>query len=79
MENCLGIVRDVGFGMRDGNQPILWFTAETLDVSLFLIFNLENAGRVIKEAGVYDIKNLEGKSCIMECEGTYPVRFLRWR
>lgn len=75
----LGVVTGVGFGMRNGNEPALWFSIEILEGHSLQIFNLESAGKLIKESKVYDIRNLEGKPCIVESTGANQVRFLRWK
>ena len=67
MERKLAIIKDVGFGMRDRSFPTLWFTTYTSRTSAALqTFQGQEMLDLVKEAGYYDIKSLEGKSCWVE-------------
>lgn len=75
----LGIVKNVGFGMRDCNEPVMWFDIRTLACGALMVFNLADARRFVEEAGCYDIKELEGCACVVATGGAgSPMTFLRW-
>lgn len=65
MNKVLGIIRDARFGNRDIGRPCLYFTAETLDGSSLQIL-IDTALEVIKESGVYEVSDLNGKGCVLE-------------
>lgn len=73
----IGIVKGVSFGMRDCNAPVLWFSVNTLHGGSLQVFNLEDAGRLVEEAGCYDIKQLEGSACVVEND-RHVITFIRW-
>ena len=74
----LAIVKGVGFGMRDCNSPVLWFGVETLHGGSLQVFNMKDAERVIQAAGCYDVKNLEGRACVVETKNGMQT-FARWK
>lgn len=75
----MGVVKGVSFGMRDGGSPALWFVVETLGGGSLQSFNLEEAGRLIEEAQCYDIKQLEGRACVVDSNGAGSLmKFIRW-
>ena len=74
----LATVKGVGFGMRDCNRPVLWFGVETLHGGSLQVFNMKDAERVIQDAGCYDVKNLEGRSCVVETKNGVQA-FARWK
>jgi hypothetical protein len=67
----LGIIRGVGYGMRDfGSKPGLWFSVYTSDSSVSLqCFWGEDADQIIKDARAYDVHELEGMPCWMQLDG----------
>jgi len=73
----LAIMKDVGYGLRDTGRPCLFFTTYTGECScaLQVLFG-KDADRVIKDARVYDIRDLEGNPCWVEKEGNL-MRFLK--
>ena len=74
----LAIIKNVGFGMRDMNKPVLWFTVETLYYNSLLFFTGNDILDFIKKANVYDCKDINGRTCIVETnEGT--LKFLRFK
>ena len=69
-EKTMAIMRGVGIGMRDCNEPVLWFAAHTSEgVASLQIFDWAQAKELIKAYGVHDVRNLEGKPCWIETEG----------
>lgn len=78
MSEELAIVKGVGVGLRDAGYPILWFGVETMNSGSLQCFGWEDAAEIIKEAGCYDTKNLEGKPCIVEASGGL-MKFVRWK
>jgi hypothetical protein len=71
----LGIMKDVNFGMRDCNGPVMWFEAKWEEDSGSLqILSWEQAREVIRESGVYNVEELEGKPCWLFIDESY-VRF----
>ena len=77
MREELGVIKNVGFGMRDfHNGPGLWWDVHTLSGLALHSFFGESAAKVIKDANVYDIKFLEGKVCVCEV-GDGLIKFVR--
>ena len=70
MTEQVAIIRDVGYGLRDVGRPCLWFTTYVSESGAALQVLLgEDAAAVLKDAGVYDVKELEGKPCYVEVDG----------
>jgi len=72
MENkkYMGIIKNVGFGNRDIGRPVLFFNVYSSEnIASLQILELEEAVKFIKEYGVYDVKELEGKPVWMVREG----------
>jgi len=79
MTEELAVVRDANVGMRDARSPILWFEVELLSGGALLCFDLETTGaQLIKDAQVYRVSDLNGRSCIVRKEGM-TVKFARWK
>ena len=75
-KEALAVIADPGFGMRDCNDPVLWFTAKTLDGDALIILDANRGCIAIKGFGVYDVKQLAGKACVVRVhEGS--VSYLR--
>ncbi len=71
-------MKDVGIGMRDGCGPCLWFTSYISEGGAALqILSWEEANKVIKDTGVYDVKNLEGRACIVDVSKVGLIQFVR--
>jgi len=67
----IGIIKDVGFGNRDIGRPVLFFSVYSSEnIASLQILELEEAVKFIKEYGVYDVKELEGKPVWMAREET---------
>lgn len=66
-ERQLAIIKSVGFGCRDVGRPVLHFSTYISEAMAALqVFELEGAGEIIEDSGVYDIKDLNGKPCWVE-------------
>jgi len=72
----LAIIKDVGFGLRDGETPILWFEADMKGSGALLAFWDEDALKFVKDNNVIDIKHLNGKPCIVSVDRGL-VKFVR--
>ena len=70
----MAIMRDVGVGNRDVGQPVLWFSAMINECvgSLQVIFK-PTYHEFIKDYGVREVGDLEGKSIWVLCKGTKIV------
>lgn len=75
-EKRLAIIKEVGFGLRDVGQPCLWFSTYINDAvgALHILYN-KDIEKVLKDAHIYDVKELEGKSCWVEVDGMV-IKFL---
>jgi hypothetical protein len=63
-------MRNVGFGCRDIGKPCLFFeTYISENAAASQILRGEKADALIVESGVYDVRDLEGKACWVECDG----------
>ena len=61
-ERCLAIISEVGFGMRDLSEPVLWWTVHTDESWAALhVFPVAQAVEIIKAYGVRDVKDLDGR------------------
>jgi len=67
MSEKIGIIKDVGFGCRDVGYPILFFSVYVSEsVAALQILHHPYYVDFIKEYGVWDIKDLEGKPVWVE-------------
>jgi hypothetical protein len=69
MSEELGIIRKPGYGMRDANDPILWFEVNTLGGTSLQVMRQPEADAFIRAAGVYDVRHLEGRPVVIERSG----------
>lgn len=66
----MAIIREVGYGCRDIGRPCLWFTTYTSEISAALqVFTGERADQIIRDSGKYDVHQMEGMACLVECDG----------
>jgi hypothetical protein len=72
----LGIIRRPGYGMRDAPCPVLWFEVHMLYNVVMHIAVQPEADAFIKEAGIADVKDLDGKGVVVERNGNM-ARVLR--
>jgi hypothetical protein len=68
MTQELARIKDVGFGMKDANSPLLWFTAQSLSGESLQGFFERDALKFIKDNDISNIKYLEGAVCIIETD-----------
>jgi hypothetical protein len=77
MSETLAIISRVGYGLRDRSIPMLWFDTNMSEGSGALqVFFQPEADEVIKDHGVRDVQDLEGKPCWVEVDGRL-VKYLR--
>lgn len=76
MEKQLAIMKNVGYGCRDTGRPCLFFSTYISEGSaaLQVLFG-KDADKAITDAGVYDIKDLEGRACWVKA-GVHNITFL---
>ena len=66
----LAIMKGVDFGLRDAGTPVLWFSTYISECSAALQVLVGREIEIfLKDSGCYSIKELEGKSCWVECDG----------
>jgi hypothetical protein len=77
----LAIMREVGYGNRDLGRPCLWFSTYIDESSAALqVLQGDEAEEVIRESGVYDVRDLEGKPCWVDTSEHGRIRFMRvWK
>ena len=72
-ETELAIIKNVGIGMRNCHYPVLWFDVHIAEGEPALqVLNWAQAEQLIKDYHLYDVKNLEGKACLVSKEGPGP-------
>ncbi len=73
----LAVIRGVGYGNRDVGKPCLWFTTYISETTGALhVFTGDEANQFIRSSGVYDIRDLDGKACIVRV-GETKIEFVR--
>lgn len=72
----MAIIEDPGYGLRDNNYPCLWFTVKTINGKSLQVLAGDDADEVIKDSGVYHVKDLAGKACVVN-RGQSTLQFLR--
>ena len=73
----LAIIREVGIGNRDIGTPCMFFTTYISEGSAALqVLSWKDAYEVIKESGVSDVDQLEGRPCWVKV-GRGTINFLR--
>ena len=69
MKEQLAIIQGVGVGLRDTNQPVLWWSAHTGDAGSALhVFGWDEAADIIRDYGVREVHELNGKPCWVEID-----------
>ena len=76
MAHELAIIKGVGYGVRDRNHPMLWFEVSFLGGGALICLPQDQANRLIKEKMIYNIKDMEGKPCIVDVEERGMVTFV---
>lgn len=65
MKQELARIEEPGYGLRDNDQPCLWFKVNMITGCSLQVFFGDEADKVITTAGVYDVKDLAGKACVV--------------
>lgn len=72
----MAIIKDVGFGVRDTNHAMLYFTVWMSESSASLIcLNSKYTINLIETHQITNIENLEGKPCWVDVDGN-SVKFI---
>lgn len=66
MAKELAIIHKPGVGTRDVDKAVFWFEVETLNYSALQVMSWEDAGKLIEKHKIENLKNLEGKPCVVE-------------
>jgi hypothetical protein len=75
MSEQMAIIRNVGIGARDVGRACLWFDTYITESSAALqIVTWEDAAKIL--AKVYDVKELEGRPCVVDVQGQI-IKFVR--
>lgn len=76
------IVEGPGWGNRDFRGQVgLWFTVSGLGGGALQCFFGEQAAKVMKDSGAYNVADLNGKACVCEVDGPAgrgTIQFVRW-
>jgi hypothetical protein len=74
----LAIIADPGYGLRDRNKPMLWFTVRMLCGEALQAFHQPRADEILTSGDVTDVKHLAGRPCVVSRtgDGVSFVRFL---
>lgn len=65
----LAIIQDAEYGLRDVGRPVLSFTVATEHGSALQVFSQPKADEILIEANAREVKNLNGKACLIERKG----------
>lgn len=81
VEEQVGIIRDVEFGLRDIGVPCLSFTVFITEVTaaLQVFTNGEDIKQILQDAGATKVEMLEGMPCWCEVSGSRIVFKRVWR
>ena len=71
----LGIDKEVGFGLRDVNSPVLWMEIKLYAGGFLDVMSAPEALKFIVKNDVTNINNLKGGAVVVESENrSYKVR-----
>lgn len=75
----MAIVKGVHCGVGDRGRFALWFNVYISEcVAALQVFQGgEEVARIVEAAGVGDVKELDGRPCWVECDGSL-IRFKGW-
>jgi len=77
MTEQMAIMRGVQIGMRDCDEPVLWFNSKLSEgTGALQVLSWSEAKLLIKDAGVYKVSDLEGRACLVESDKN-KVLFIR--
>ncbi len=67
MDEQMAIINEVGIGIRDVGEPVLWFSVNLLGGRGALqVFDWRQAAEIIKAYSLYEVHSLSGKPCRVE-------------
>ena len=73
----LGVITEVGFGMRDCNSPVLWMSIALYAGGFLSVMNSAEACKFIMANDIYDISELKGRAVRVKSEDRiYKVKKL---
>ena len=79
-EKLTAIIRRPGYGCRDLGRPCLFFdTYVNESVAALQVFEGKEADRIIKDSGVYNVNELEGRACWVQKKPGSIVFLEMWR
>jgi hypothetical protein len=61
----LALISNPGFGLRDTNRPMLWFSVQGLSTDALLCFRGVDALDFVQLHSITDITKLSGKVCVI--------------
>ena len=75
----MAIIKGVGIGMRDCREPVLWFDVHIASGGAALqVLNWTEAKKLIADYSLYDVRNLEGKPCLVVRDQDYLRYHSAW-
>lgn len=69
MTETLAMIEAVGVGARDVGRPILWFSVSGDGWGALQIFELADEQAVEIMSSVYDVRELNGRTCVVDKSG----------
>jgi len=71
MSKELAIMTEPKYGMRDMGSPAFWFSVSfgaDLMGGALIVLSIKEMGKAIKDAAIYELKNLNNHPCQIEVE-----------
>jgi hypothetical protein len=65
----LGVIDGIHIGNRHVGRPVMWFGVKTLHGGSLQVLSWFEAEKLIRESGVEDFAQLDGKPCVVETDG----------
>ena len=76
MNKEMAIINEVGIGIRDLEEPVLWFTVTLMSgVCALQVFDWQQAAEIIKAYSLYEVHSLKGKPCRVE-KGDGKIKYI---
>lgn len=75
----LAIMDKPHFGLRDVSYPVFWFSVsygQELSCGALIVLGVKSFCKIIEDAGIVDIDNLEGAACQVNVDDR-GVRFVK--
>ena len=76
MTHEMAIMKHVSFGLRDTNHAAIWFDVSMLGCGSLLSIPRNDVIKFMEENDISDLRNLEGKPCVVNRDGGM-VTFVR--